>query len=325
MTRVPRIFHFVYGLAPQTEPFHLVHYLALASCLEVNRPDRVLFHFHHRPWGEHWERIAPRVEARRIRRPRVRFRYGDRRIEAYRYAHEADFLRLDLLLEHGGVYADLDTIFVRPIPDRLFTERFVLGREDDVPCATTGAARASLCNALILAEPGAEFGRLWRSRMAAAFDGTWSGHSTLLPAALAAAHPRVVHVEPAPTFYPYMWTRRDLGRLLQACEPIGDGVTSVHLWAHLWWSARRRDFSDFHAGLVTEEFVRTADTTYTLLARPFLPPRERARRASSRRLGDVGARALAAAQAAPGRARRLFRRVTAWIDARAGGSSARPA
>ena len=32
----------------------------------------------------------------------------------YRYAHHSDFIRLDALLARGGVYADVDTIFVRP-------------------------------------------------------------------------------------------------------------------------------------------------------------------------------------------------------------------
>ena len=300
--RVPRIFHFVYGLKPQTAPFHLVHYLAIASCIAVNRPARVLFHCHHRPWGAYWDRIAPHVEVVRVARPRARLRYADRRVERYRYAHESDFVRLDALLAHGGVYADVDTLFVRPIPARLFSAPFVLGREDDVRLAT-GEFRPSLCNALIMSEPGAAFARLWRDRMEAAFDGTWSQHSTVLPAALAAEHPTLIHVEPAHTFYPFMWTREDLHRLLVADAPVADDATSIHLWAHLWWDESRRDFSDFHAGLITEDRVRAADTTFTRLARPFLPPADGGR-SLARRARDVSARAVAAAQSLPARLRR---------------------
>ena len=49
------------------------------------------------------------------------------------------------------------------------------------------------------------------------------------------------------------------------------GVASIHLWSHLWWERRRRDFSDFHAGLITEDYVREGRTTYAVAARPFLP------------------------------------------------------
>ena len=53
----PRTFHFVFGMKPQTEPFHLAYYLCLASCLEVNRPDRVILYYHFEPYGRYWELI----------------------------------------------------------------------------------------------------------------------------------------------------------------------------------------------------------------------------------------------------------------------------
>ncbi len=305
--RVPSIFHFVYGLAPQTQAFHLVHYLAIASCLAVNRPGRVLVHCHHRPWGEYWDLIAPRVEVVRVRRPAVALRYADRRVARYRYAHESDFVRLDALIAHGGVYADIDTLFVRPIPAPLFDAPFVLGREDDIR-VDGGAPQPSLCNAFIMAEPGAAFARHWRARMADAFDGSWSRHSTLLPAELAAAEPAAIHVEPPRTFYPFMWTREDLARLLVGDEAVEEGVASIHLWAHLWWAETRRDFCDFHAGLLTEEFIRDVNTTYTRLARPYLPPHPR-RRGVAARVRDAGLRALAVAQTAPARVGRAVRRL----------------
>ena len=37
MTRIPHTAHFVFGLRPQVEPFHLVQYLAIASCAESPR------------------------------------------------------------------------------------------------------------------------------------------------------------------------------------------------------------------------------------------------------------------------------------------------
>jgi hypothetical protein len=303
--RIPHVFHFVYGLKPQTEPFHLVHYLAIASCLAVNRPARVLVHFHYRPWGEYWDRIAGQVELVRVARPAVRLEYADRHVERYRYAHESDFVRLDALIAHGGVYADVDTVFVNPIPRHLFDEPFVLGREDDIQ-EPDGTSRRSLCNAVIMAEPGAEFARRWRARMETAFDGSWSRHSTLLPCDLAEAHPALIHVEPPRTFYPFMWTREDLHRLFEGEATVGTDVAIIHLWAHLWWAEARRDFSDFHAGLLTESYVRAAQTPYARVARPFLPPRDERVRSPLRRLRDLTARGMAGLQTAPARGRRMI-------------------
>jgi hypothetical protein len=41
--------------------------------------------------------------------------------------------------------------------------------------------------------------------------------------------------------------------------------------AHLWWSARRRDFIDVDARTIRERWLREVDTTYGLAARAFLP------------------------------------------------------
>jgi Glycosyltransferase sugar-binding region containing DXD motif len=122
-----------------------------------------------------------------------KFRYNDRHIKLLRYAHHSDFIRLEKLLEAGGVYAVIDTLFVRPLPPSLFQKPFVLGRESDVQDSKTGRPAPSLCNALIMSTPGADFGRLWLEGMAAEFDGTWSNHSTLFPHRLATQFPSLIH------------------------------------------------------------------------------------------------------------------------------------
>lgn len=275
---IPNHFHFIFGLRRQTEPFHLCHYLCIQSCLQVNRPEAVHFHYRHEPYGPYWDRIRPSLTLHRVKpilSPLIAWlRYGwkNRACGRYRYAHQSDFIRLDALLEHGGIYADMDTLFVNPIPDELFRKPFVIGRENSVACRTTGNLEPSLCNAFLMAPPASEFARLWRERMMKEFDGSWSRHSTLLPHRLHRENPELVHVEPARSFYRYMWTREDLRILFDDCDPDFSGVVSFHLWAHLWWDKKRRDFSDFHADLLTEEYVRHAGTTYGLAARRFLPP-----------------------------------------------------
>ncbi|HXD22716.1 MAG TPA: hypothetical protein VN613_05100, partial [Gemmatimonadaceae bacterium] len=130
----------------------------------------------------------------------------------------------------------------------------------------------SICNAFIMSEKDAAFGRRWLEEMPSAFNGSWSEHSTRLTHELAERYPAMVHVEPMRTFYKHPWTREGLRTLLQGCDRDFDGVVSMHLWSHLWWSRWRRDFSDFHAGLLTEHHVRSVDTTYNIVARRFLPP-----------------------------------------------------
>lgn len=274
MPRIPKVFHFVFGLKPQAEPFHLAFYLCIASCRRVNEPDEIFFYYHHEPYGRYWQLAREMVSTVRVPLDAwvAAYEYRDHDIDPYRYAHHADFIRLERLLRVGGVYADIDTIFVHPFPASLWERPFVLGREPDIVVPGSGEPQPSICNAVIMAEQGAEFGTRWLEEMRRSFDGSWSGHSTLLPERLSRVHPTLVHVEPSETFYKHAWTREGIHTLLEGLDTDCSGVVSMHLWSHLWWSRRRRDFSDFHAGRLSESYVATVDTTYNVIARRHLPP-----------------------------------------------------
>ena len=264
----------MFGMAPQTEPFHLVHYLAVESCRRVLAPERILLHYKWLPYGVYWDLIRPHLslvevdEAREV----LAADYDDGLVpEAYRYAHHADFVRLDALVQHGGVYADIDTLFLRPFPDELYREEFVIGEEDPVRDERTGQTRPSLCNAVMLSAPGSRFAQAWRARMGDALNGTWSNHSGFLARALADEMPNAVRVEPARTFFPARCSVEGVRSLLEEGGLDVSESLSVHLWAHLWWRPDRRDFSTVHAGLLTADYIRSVDSTYNRLARPYVP------------------------------------------------------
>src|SRR5438309_10606951 len=97
---IPRIAHFVFGLAPQTEPFHLVHYLAIESCRRVIEPERIMLHHKWLPYGVYWDLIRPSLTLMKTEEaPEVLEATYDEALvpEYYRYAHHADFVRLDAL------------------------------------------------------------------------------------------------------------------------------------------------------------------------------------------------------------------------------------
>jgi hypothetical protein len=273
MPRIPRTAHFVFGLRPQVEPFHLVHYLAIASCAAVVAPERIVVHCHELPYGFYWDLARPLVELQRIDPVAsvVDFPYDDAVVRHYSYAHQADVVRLDALAEHGGIYADIDTLFVAPAPAELWDASVVIGREADVFDPRTEQSRSSLSNALIMAEPGAPFVTRWRAQIEDALDGSWSAHSCFLADDLARAHPDEVRVEPERTFHAFPPTPDGLRRLLVERETDLDGIVSIHLAAHLWWEETRRDFCPVHAQQIDEAWIRAGTTTYALAAQPFLP------------------------------------------------------
>jgi hypothetical protein len=271
---IPRSFHFIFGLKPQTTPFHLAHYLCLRSCIEVNRPAAVNFHYRNMPWGPLWDLVVSQITLRPLAEsvPLDTYAYPEASTSVtYRYAHTSDFLRVAILEREGGVYADIDTLFIRPYPDRLYQHPFVMGHElvdPHVPSATLGG---SLCNAVLLSEPGARFAQLWQQQMASSFDGSWSRHSTFLPYEISRAHPETIAVEPESSFFHLDWTREGIRRLFETSETLPDSVYSLHLWAHLWWESGRTDVSRFHADRLTPEYIAYANTTYARYARRFLP------------------------------------------------------
>lgn len=279
MIRIARKFHFIFGLKPQHEAFHLAYFLCLESCRQTQQPAEIYFHYHYEPFGEYWERIKPYLILHQVNletfitENKKYFNTSEGQFikqMGLDYAHQSDFIRLKVLLEHGGVYADIDTLFVNPLPAFLFEHPFVLGEEAPVKTHPDAPPQRSLCNAFIMAEPNAIFGRFWLDVMYRVFDGTWSRHSCQTPAMLQQQMPNTIFVAPQHYFYKHLWTPEGVATLLEKLDTDFNEVYSMHLWAHLWWDEKRTDFTQFHNGLLTEAYIRNVDTTYNIIARRYL-------------------------------------------------------
>ena len=122
-----------------------------------------------------------------------------------------------------------------------------------------------------MARRQSEFGALWLRETATAFDGTWSGHSGFLPQRLSDEHPDWIHVESVRSFYKHVCSIDGVRMLFEGCDDDFAGIYSMHLWHHMWAEWWRHDFTRFHEGLLTEDYIRGVDSTYNLAARPFLP------------------------------------------------------
>lgn len=143
-----------------------------------------MFHCHHMPWGPWWDKIAPALQLQKIEPDKFisSFSYNDPNIGKYRYAHLSDIARLEILIKYGGIYADIDTLFIKELPERLFDHDFVMGHEKvDWKAEAARAAGGSLCNAFMMGAPGSDFARLLLARTYESFNGTWNAHSTFLP------------------------------------------------------------------------------------------------------------------------------------------------
>lgn len=115
---IPNVFHFVYlsrplmGVEPLSFMFH--HYIALKSCAETQTPDKIIV------WSDGSEPDTQWWSQAKSDIPVLEFRVREMAQEiagqmCAHLSHVCDIARAEILYEHGGVYADLDTLFVRDL------------------------------------------------------------------------------------------------------------------------------------------------------------------------------------------------------------------
>jgi len=276
---IPNIFHFVFGMKPDFggKPFNIVHYLAVRSAAELNRPDKVILHYQYEPEGEWFEKARPYLTLNKISAPQSI--HGN---TLHHVAHQADIVRLQMLQEHGGIYLDLDTISKKPLTE-LRDHSFVIAKEFMPPVYYSYWDRIKntvrqfrigplyekqkvygLCNAVMLSEPGAPFIELWlnsyKTFRSKGKDEFWVEHSVKVPFQLALEHPSLVTIlEPYAFHYP-AYDPKGLAWLFEKNADYPDAYLH-HLWETNAW--------DYLSKLTVSE-VLSKDTTYNLIARKFL-------------------------------------------------------
>lgn len=276
---IPNILHFVFGMKPDFggKPFNMVHYLAVRSAAELNRPDRMYLHYQYEPGGEWFEKARPYLTLNKITAPTSI--HGNPLLHV---AHQADIVRLNMLKEHGGIYLDLDTISKKPLTN-LLEHDFVIAKEFKPPVYYTCWDRVKnavrqfkfapltetqkvygLCNAVMLSAPGSRFVEMWldnyvtfRSR---GKDEFWVEHSVKVPYELAQKHPDLVTIlEPEAFHYP-AYDPKGLAWLFKKTHDYQDAYLH-HLWETNAWN---------YISALTPEMVKEKDTTYNVIARHYL-------------------------------------------------------
>jgi GT2 family glycosyltransferase len=109
---VPRIVHFVLGYNEDHTTFSFINYVAVSSALRVLQPEKVMIHCLYEPSGVFWDLIKPLVTI--VQGRDVQTAFGNT-VEGVN--HKADIIRLEALIEYGGIYIDADVVTLRPFDD----------------------------------------------------------------------------------------------------------------------------------------------------------------------------------------------------------------
>jgi mannosyltransferase OCH1-like enzyme len=181
---VPKTVHFTWG---GRKPMRFHQMVCFLSAYYVLKPNKIIIWYSkYRPNGKWWEYIQKNitdfddvVDWREKVDPDSIFGRA-----IYVPEHKSDIIRLQVLLENGGIYLDLDVLVLRPF-DALLPYDTTMGLENEY----------GLCNGIIISKRNSTFLRLWWEEYKTFNDQQWSVHSVLLPFILAKAYPWMIHVE----------------------------------------------------------------------------------------------------------------------------------
>lgn len=260
---IPNIFHFVFGLSEDFggKAWSMCHYLSVKSAIELNKPDKAYFYYKHKPTGKWWDLIEDQLDLVQIEPPTEIF--GNPLLHV---AHQTGVIRLQVLLEEGGIYMDVDTISKKPFT-KLLKHKCVLGIQ-----GTPEGNIEGLCDGVILAEKNSEFLQHWllsyQTHRSKGRDQYWAEHAVHAPHRLSKEYPHLLHIEPYNSFhYP----------LYHGDEPIASkyGIKLLfeqdhdykeaychHVWESITWEPYLKDLSP--------EDVLTKSTTYNNIAKKYI-------------------------------------------------------
>jgi Glycosyltransferase sugar-binding region containing DXD motif len=254
---IPKILHYCFGLSPDAggKLWSLVHYVCLRSAIERIRPTDVFFYCENEPTGPWWDLSRGLVSVERITAPREIF--GNPLLH---YAHRADVVRIEKLLNRGGIYLDCD-VFVHVEFDGLLGHATVLGKQ------ILDGAVVGLCNAVILSEPEAPFLRRWHSEYrlfrSSGHDVYWDEHSVRIPYQLSIQFPDEVTVLPHSAFFWPTYKAEDLALIFGPATPIDlSKAYATHLWESAAW--------ELYLEHLTPRQVRRVDSNFHRWARPMI-------------------------------------------------------
>ena len=258
---IPNIFHFIYGLLPQSEEFELYHYLAVKSAYDVNSPDKIYFYYYYEPYGYWWDKLDNIITKIKLSDEEYNIEINGQKVN--HYAHKADIIRLKKINEIGGIYLDIDTICIKNFKD-LLNNDFVMGIQGD---------EYGLCNAVILSKPNSFFSKKWLESYSTfrsfGRDEFWDEHSVKMPLELSKKYSQHIKILDKNAFFYPLW--HDINNILFNNDilikqkDIYINIITNNYCIHLWDT-----YSHDYLKQINENNIYSNNTLYNIIARKFL-------------------------------------------------------
>lgn len=249
---VPNQLHYVH-LSHAGREWKLHHYLSVKSAVQRAGFDRITIWVDQEPSGHWWELTKPFITLQKVLPPTEIF--GKPITQP---AHQSDVIRLQVLIEEGGVYVDTDTIFIKNFTS-LLDNKTVLGQQ-----GVNGAE--GLCPAVILSQPDSKFLTQWLTGFKDSFGGgppgspTWCTHSVNYPLWLSKQIPEEVTILGHEAFFWPLYHQNHIEALFEANFKFPNAYSH-----HLWESSGKK-----YLDILTVDQIKKYDTSFNLMVRDLL-------------------------------------------------------
>lgn len=226
--QIPSIVHFVIGQRDQkaapnkhsvSSSFSFINYLTFLAARRQLRPKKLYVHYYEEPNTFWWNQMKQDSE---INITLVKSRLVENIFmkSVSHFAHRADILRLEVILEYGGIYLDIDVLTLRSFDSLLNLSDVVMAHQDD--------DENTACNAVIIGKKHALFLKRLYDSYQSFNPKCWSCHSVRIPGQLALLYPNEVIVLPANTFFHPRWTESN--RFFASNDYNFSSNYASHLW-----------------------------------------------------------------------------------------------
>ncbi len=233
---IPNIVHFVWITGPNSREFSFVNHLAVRAAHDVQQPDKLLIHCNQEPVGNpNWERIRPYAEIVPLEAP-----------DAQYPQYQSDIARLNILLEHGGIYLDTDMLLLKPL---------LVNVDHECVVSADSPAQTALNAGLLMAKPGAKFIREWARTLTISPE--WAHHAVVQPWKILQEHPTWAHIRPSSEFIPFDWHDKTI---LGVAGSVYDDAYAVHVWETIWADDLAR---------IDDGYLRSANSIFAYLFKKY--------------------------------------------------------
>lgn len=199
--RIPTIVHFVVGQGDRenishrfmlSSPFMFINYLTVLAARRQIHPEKLYIRYYKEPNTFWWNQTKqdPDINATLVKTRLVEHIFNK---SVDHHAHRGDIMRLEVLLNYGGIYLDTDVLALRSFEPLLNISDVIMAHQDD--------DKDTAGNAVIISKKNAPFLRRIYDTYQSFNANCWDCHSVRLTGQLAGIYPHEIRVLPSIYFF----------------------------------------------------------------------------------------------------------------------------